>query len=114
MVHGEVMFVFGVGVSPGLGTGIEVWAREQHGGSVMMRAVFEARLPSSLLPAAASVDTLSHVGSRPQRWFPRALWLPCLVCFVLYILQTTPRKRRITNHAACRVCVADKPLENVH
>ena len=53
MRHGEVMFVFGVGVSPGLGTGIEMWARGQHGESVMMRAVFGAHLTCSLLPAAA-------------------------------------------------------------
>ena len=42
MGHGEVMFVFGVGVSPGFGTGIEVNARGQFRGSVMIRAVFGA------------------------------------------------------------------------
>ena len=78
-----MMFVFGVGVSPELGKRIEVRAQGQHGGSVMMRAVFGAQLPRSLLPAAVYVDTLPHVDSRPRRWFPRALCLPCLVCSVL-------------------------------
>ena len=57
--------VVGVGVSSGLGP-VLVWARGQCGGSVMMRAVFGAQLSSSKLPAAACVDTMSDVGSRPS------------------------------------------------
>ena len=60
------MCVLGVGVSSGWGRVLVVWARGQCAGSVMIRAVFGAQLPSSQLPAAACVDTMSHVGTRPS------------------------------------------------
>ena len=61
-----------------LGPVLVMWARGQCGGSVMMRAVFGAQLPTSQLPAAACVDTISHVDSRPFNGGS----LGCLTCVI--------------------------------
>ena len=64
------MCVLGVDVSAGLGPMLVVWTRTKRGGSVMMRAVFGAQLPTSQRPAAACVDTTSHVGRNPPMVVP--------------------------------------------
>ena len=62
----EVVCVLGVGMSSGLGSVRVVWAHGQCGGSVVMRVMFGAQLPSSQLPAALCVSTISHVRRRPS------------------------------------------------
>ena len=111
-----MMCVLGVGVSSGLGPVLVVWAPGQCGGSVMMRAVFGAQLSSCQLPAAAAcVDAMSHVGSRPFNGGSLGyLHLRHLLSYVLCrtLRKTAPEKIEIIK-LVCRVHVAGKPQKHV-
>ena len=105
------MCVLGVGVSSGLGPVLVEWAREQREGSVTMRAVFGAQLPSSQLPAAACVDTMSLVGSRPSNGGSLGYFTCVILCrmFFAEYSKSSTQKNRDMKH----VLLLCSPFDNL-